>query len=139
LRHTGHKWTAILVSSIFFGATHALFQQSIVASLMGAILGFVAVQSGSIWPCILFHTIHNSMAVLVQRVLGAVGERPEWLGWIVRDVDAEGALYQWPVIVVSVAVSTAILYWFHRLPYARTPEESLQEAIDHQSAHWLPG
>lgn len=139
LRHTGHKWTAIIVSSIFFGATHALFQQSIVASLMGAILGFVAVQSGSIWPCILFHTIHNSMAVLVQRVLGAVGERPEWLGWIVRDVDAEGALYQWPVIVVSVAVSTAILYWFHRLPYARTPEESLQEAIDHQSAHWLPG
>jgi sodium transport system permease protein len=139
LRHTGHKWTAILVSSIFFGATHALFQQSLIASLIGAIIGFVAVQSGSIWPCMLFHTIHNSMAVLVQRVLGAAGERPQWLGWIVRDVDAEGALYQWPVIALSVAGSVAILYWFHRLPYARTPEESLQEAIDHQSAHWLPG
>jgi sodium transport system permease protein len=139
LRHTGHKWTAILVSSIFFGATHALFQQSIIACLVGAIIGFVAVQSGSIWPCMLFHTIHNSMAVLVQRVLGAVSERPQWLTWIVRDVDAEGALYQWPVIALSMAASAAILYWFHQLPYARTPEESLQEAIDHQSAHWLPG
>jgi hypothetical protein len=48
-------------------------------------------------------------------------------------------LYHWPVVGLSVCVSAAILYWFHRQPYARTPEESLQEAIDHQSAHWLPG
>ncbi len=35
--------------------------------------------------------------------------------------------------MVSLAASTAILYWFHRLPYDRTREESLQEAIDRQS------
>ncbi len=139
LRHMGHKWTAIIVSSVFFGATHAIFQQSLVAALVGMILGFIAVQTGSIWPCILFHTIHNSMAVIVQRVLGALEERPEWLDWILRDASAEGNLYRWPTIALSAAVSVAILYWFHRLPYARTPEESMQEAIDHQSAHWLPG
>ncbi len=139
LRHMGHKWTAILVSSLFFGATHALFQQSIVASLVGAILGYLAIQSGSIWPCILFHAIHNSLAVLVQRAVGHAGDRPSWLEWIMRDAPADGVLYHWPIVVVSVFVSLAILRWFHRLPYARTPEESLQEAIDHQSAHWLPG
>jgi len=139
LRHMGHKWTAILVSSLFFGATHALFQQSIIASLVGAILGYVAVQSGSLWPCILFHAIHNSLAVLVQRAIGDASQRPEWLQWILRDAPADGMLYHWPVVVVSICVSAAILYWFHRQPYARTPEESLQEAIDHQSAHWLPG
>ncbi len=139
LRHMGHKWTAILVSSLFFGATHALFQQSIVASLVGAILGYVAVQSGSIWPCILFHAIHNSLGVLVQRAIGDAADRPEWLQWIVREAPANGMLYHWPVVLASICVSAAILYWFHRQPYARTPEESLQEAIDHQSAHWMPG
>jgi sodium transport system permease protein len=139
LRHLGHKWTAIVVSSLFFGATHALFQQSIVAAIVGVLLGFVAVQSGSIWPCILFHAIHNSMAVLVQRGLKALETRPEWLDWLIHDADTEGPLYRWPMLVASAAVTAAILYWFHRLPYARTPEESLQEAIDHQSAHWLPG
>ncbi len=138
LRHMGHKWTAIVVSSIFFGATHALFQQSLVAAMVGMILGFMAVQTGSLWPCILFHALHNSMAVLVQRALAALKERPEWVDWILRDAAAEGNLYRWPVVVLSAAASAAILYWFHRLPYARTPEESLQEAIDHQSAHWLP-
>ncbi len=138
LRHMGHKWTAIVISSIFFGATHALFQQSLVAALVGMILGFVAVQTGSIWPCILFHTIHNAMALLVQRALEALKERPEWVDWILRDAAAEGSLYRWPVVVLSAVGSAGILYWFHRLPYARTPEESLQEAIDHQSAHWLP-
>ena len=31
LRRVGHKWTAIVISSIFFAATHAIFQQSLVA------------------------------------------------------------------------------------------------------------
>jgi len=139
LRHMGHKWVAIVVASVFFGATHALFQQSIVASLVGIILGFIAVQTGSIWPCMLFHAVHNSMAVLVQRLLGEAGQRPDWTDWFVHDTGADGQLYRWPLIALSMLASALVLYWFHRLPYWRTPEESLQEAIDHQSAHWLPG
>jgi sodium transport system permease protein len=139
LRHMGHKWTAIVISSMFFGAAHALFQQSIVACVVGLVLGFIAVQTGSLLPCILFHVVHNSMAVLVQKFLTAAGEKAHWTAWLVRDASAEGQLYHWPVIVVSVLAGAGILYWFHRLPYARTPEESLQEAIDHQSANWLPG
>lgn len=65
-------------------------------------------------------------------------DRPEWIEWILRDAAAEGNLYRWPVVALSGIGSAIILYWFHRLPYAHTPEESLQEAIDHQSAHWLP-
>ena len=56
-----------------------------------------------------------------------------------RNSAEDAPLYQWPVIGASVVVSAAILYWFHRLPYARTPEESLQEAIEQQSAHWMAG
>ena len=43
----------------------------------------------------------------------------------------EGQLYHWPVVIGSVLATAAILAWFQRLPYARTPEESLQEAIEH--------
>jgi sodium transport system permease protein len=139
LRHVGHKWTAIVASSIFFAATHAIFQQSLVAFLVGMVLAYVAIQSGSILPAMLFHIAHNSLALLVKQVTPRLADEGHWLHWLVRDATAEGQLYRWPVIACSLVAGAVILVWFHRLPYARTAEESLQEAIDHQSAHWLPG
>ncbi|MEX0676215.1 MAG: ABC transporter permease subunit/CPBP intramembrane protease [Pirellulales bacterium] len=139
LRHMGHKWSAIIISSIFFGAAHALFQQSIVTFVVGMILGFIAVQAGSLVPCMLFHVVHNSMGVLVHKLAPPAGDETRWLDWLVRNGSAGEQLYHWPVLVVSILASAGILYWFHRLPYARTPEESLQEAIEHQSATWLAG
>ncbi|REK18661.1 MAG: CPBP family intramembrane metalloprotease [Planctomycetota bacterium] len=139
LRHMGHKWTAIVVSSVMFGATHAILQQSIVATLIGVVLGFIAVQSGSLVPCVLFHAVNNSMAVLVHKLLAATGDEATWTKWIFQEAEGSTVLFQWPVLVASLLASGGLLYWLHRLPYVRTPEESLQEAIDQQSAHWLPG
>jgi sodium transport system permease protein len=139
MRHLGHKWTAIVLSSIFFGATHAIFQQSLIACLVGMVIGFLAIQSGSIFPAVLFHVVHNSLALLLKQVTPALAQEDHWLHWLIRDVSDEGQLYHWPVVACGLLASVAILIWFHKLPYARTPEESLQEAIDHQSAHWLPG
>jgi sodium transport system permease protein len=138
-RRLGHKWTAIVLSSIFFGATHAIFQQSLVASLVGVVIGFLAIQSGSLLPGVLFHIVHNSMALIVQQVAPALSDKQHWLHWLMRDAGDDGQLYRWPVVVCSLLASAVILVWFHKLPYARTPEESLQEAIEHQSPHWLPG
>jgi sodium transport system permease protein len=139
LRHMGHKWTAIIISSVFFGAAHAIFQQSLIACLMGMVIGFIAIQTGSLLPGVLFHVIHNSMALLVQQFAPALRTEHAWLSWLILDPSEQGPLYAWPVVAVSLIVSAALLYWFHKLPYAHTPEESLQEAIEHQSAHWLPG
>jgi sodium transport system permease protein len=138
-RRLGHKWTAIVLSSIFFGATHAIFQQSLVALLVGVVIGFMAIQSGSLLPGVLFHIVHNSMALIVQQVAPALTEDQHWLHWLMRDAAGDGPLYRWPVIVCSLLASAVVLVWFHKLPYDRTPEESLQEAIEHQSPHWLPG
>jgi sodium transport system permease protein len=131
------KWSAILVSSLFFGATHAIFQQSIVAFLLGSVIGFVAVQTGSLLPGVLFHVIHNSLALLAQRLPTA--EEAGWLRLVVHDANEHGQVYQWPVVVASVIASGAILYWFHRLPDAEVASEAPQDAIEHQSPHWLPG
>ncbi len=139
LRHWGSKWTAIVVSSLFFGAAHAIFQQSLVACLVGMVIGYLAVQSGSLLPAILFHLVHNSLGVLVPQWLPAWAKTHSWSHWVVRDLTSEGTLYQWPIVIASVVASAAILAYFHSLPYVRSPEESLHEAIEHESAHWLPG
>jgi len=61
------------------------------------------------------------------------------LHWLMAGAADEAPLYRWPVVACSLLASVVILIWFHKLPYARTAEESLQESIDHKSAHWLPG
>ena len=49
-RHLGHKWRAIVCSALLFGLAHGILQQSLIASLLGMVLGYLAVQSGSILP-----------------------------------------------------------------------------------------
>ena len=126
LRHIGHKWWAIVISSVFFGILHGVLQQSIVASTVGLVIGYLAVQSGSIFPCMLFHLVHNSLTV-VSAVLS-----PEELGynplpeWIARDVGGAYA-FSVPAVVLSGLLSIGILAWFRSLPYDRTAEETLQD------------
>ncbi len=133
LRHIGHKWWAIVISSVFFGILHGVLQQSIVASTVGLVIGYLAVQSGSIFPCMLFHLVHNSLTV-VSAVLS-----PEELGynplpeWIARDVGGAYA-FSVPAVVLSGLLSIGILAWFRSLPYDRTAEETLQDALEHQTS-----
>ena len=54
-RHLGHKWRAIVFSAMLFGVTHGILQQSLIACLLGVVLGYLAVQSGSILPGMVFH------------------------------------------------------------------------------------
>jgi sodium transport system permease protein len=129
LRHMGHKWRAIVLSSLFFGITHLVIQQSLVAALVGCVIGYIAVQTGSLWPGILFHFAHNSIGLLA----GDLGKLPH-ADWFVN-VSADGDYqFQWWVVMLSALVSFLLLQWFRRLPYAKTPEESLQEAIDQHAA-----
>jgi sodium transport system permease protein len=138
-RRLGHKWTAIGLTSILFGATHAIFQQSLVACIVGVVIGFIAIQTGSLLPGILFHLVNNSLALVIKMASPALADERHWLHWLVRAEADDGQLYHWPVILLGLAASGLLLYWFHKLPYSRTPEESLQEAIERQQAQWLPG
>lgn len=132
LRHVGHKWWAIVISSVFFGILHGVLQQSIVASTVGLVIGYLAVQSGSLFPCMLFHLVHNSLTVL------AAALSPEELGynplpeWLARNV--LGAYeFSMPAVILGGLLSIGILAWFRSLPYDRSAEETLQDALEHQS------
>ena len=68
LRHLGHKWRAIFFSALLFGLTHGILQQSLIASLVGMVIGFLAMQSGSILPGMAFHVVHNALGVVNSRI-----------------------------------------------------------------------
>jgi len=129
-RHVGHKWRAIVLSAVFFGFTHGILQQSISATLLGVVIGFVAVQTGSLLPCIAFHVTHNALGLAVSRIT------PELLGqWpllaTIVDQDADGKFngYEWPLVILAVVLALMLLTWLGRLRYEKTDEERLQEAI----------
>lgn len=132
LRHTGHKWVAIVLSSIFFGVTHGLLQQSLAACVLGVVIGYLAVQSGSLLPGILFHVTHNSLTLLAGRLTSEMLDRPGTWGWLISREAGDELHYHWLPAVVGGLFALAILYWFRRLPYQPYAEEKLQTALDHQ-------
>ena len=133
LRHMGHRWRAIILSSLLFGIAHGIIQQSIAATLVGIVIGYVAVQTGSLLPCILFHLTHNALLLLTGVVAQSV-DRVPFSRWLISS-SADGIGYTWPVIACSAVAAVALLWWFSRLPQQLSAEERLQEALDHQTAH----
>jgi sodium transport system permease protein len=135
LRHTGSKWGAIVISSVFFGLTHGLLQQSLAAVAVGVVIGYIAVQTGSLLPGMIFHFTHNSLSLLSGRVTAELVERYPLLGLLYQANDSSVLTYTYnaPLVIVSGAVAVALLLWFRRLPYARYAEEQLQETLHHQS------
>jgi len=129
-RHLGHRWRAIVYSALFFGLTHGVLQQSMIASLLGVVIGYLAVQSGSIFPGIAFHVLHNTLAVANSRIA------PEWIPdsplarMFVTPVDGGGCLFTWLTVVVGSLIGVLLLIWFGRSPCPMSAEESLEAAIE---------
>lgn len=74
LRSHGDK-TAILLSAIVFGAFHGNLQQIPFAFMVGLVLGFVTVKTGSIVPAMLIHFINNGNSVLVGYLYDTAGDQ----------------------------------------------------------------
>lgn len=131
LRHLGHKWAAIVVASLFFGAVHGLVQQSLSACAVGIAIGYIAVQTGSLLPCLIFHATYNSLSLTIGlQVPKWIGDY-EWLSWIFRKV-GEDLNYQPHVAICSSILAAGFLLWFHLLPFRASEEERLQQVLDGQ-------
>lgn len=129
LRRQGNKWRAIIITSVLFGAAHGFVQQSIMATLTGTVLGFIAVQTGSIVPGMVYHFCHNSIPLLSTQLTPEVLERQRWLLWLGTQ-QPEGA-FEWnaSTVAAGAALAAAILWWLSRLPYVRTTEEAREDAM----------
>jgi sodium transport system permease protein len=135
LRHIGHKWAAIALTSVFFGLAHGILQQSLSAFFVGMIIGYIAVKTGSIWPGVLYHLVHNSLGVSLGRISPAVVEEYSFLRWFVYSPTGDGdVMYRVPITISAAILAAGVLWWLKSLPYHRSAEERLQEALNSESA-----
>ncbi|QDU61582.1 ABC-2 family transporter protein [Planctomycetes bacterium Pan216] len=93
-------WMAILISSILFGAFHIVTPQVINATMLGVVLGIIVTRSGSIWPAIGFHMLHNGMMVLSSSGDGAEA----------------AAGYSLPLVVLGSLASAMLIGYCATLP-----------------------
>jgi sodium transport system permease protein len=127
-RHTGHRWRAIALSAVFFGLTHSIIQQSIMTCMIGIILGYLAIQSGSLLTVIAYHMTHNGLALATTLMTPELLERWPIMKLLVRSTGQE-LTYQTPAVVIGLILGIVVLGWFHNLKPGQTDEERLQEAI----------
>lgn len=106
----GHRTrTAILISAFLFGFLHvliSLFNQLFTATLLGIVLGLLAVRSRSLLPGILFHLVNNGLGVVLAfwtaSPSGGAATR-----WLFRDV--EHGLYRTPILIAAGLISGVLL------------------------------
>ena len=131
-RHLGHKWRAIVFSALLFGLTHGILQQSLIACLLGVLLGYLAVQSGSILPCMVFHVVHNTLALANSRITPEmIPQLPLLRKIVVTPADGGGCQFEWPVVVSWDRWSPCCCWCGLAGSLApKSPEEELEEAIE---------
>ena len=108
----GGALRAILITSLFFGFTHTILQQSIAATIMGLMLGLIAWRTGGVICCIAVHVINNVLSIALAWLPANHYDLPPSLGWCLK-LEGDAWLYQpqWHTISVGIAlVMIAILF-----------------------------
>ena len=66
---------AIVVSGVIFGAIHGSLSQILFATLAGVVLGWVYVETGSLWCGIFIHFMNNLISVCESAIISALPYR----------------------------------------------------------------
>ena len=103
----GRNTIAVVISAVAFGAVHIIPQQVFYATLLGLVLGLLAIRTRSIWPGLLFHLTFNAISVIQERMSVGAGD--------------SGLHYGWPVLVPAALVALALLV---KLGRATTPPDT---------------
>ncbi len=74
---------AIVASSIVFGIMHGNFDQMPFAVMVGLILGYIYVKTGSIWISIAVHCANNAVSVIFTYLSNTIGNNMQNLLYIV--------------------------------------------------------
>ena len=123
----GRTTLAIVLSAIAFGVVHLIPHQVFYASLLGLVLGLIAVRSGSLLPGIVFHILFNGWEVLARRVPDDAWSSPtaEWF-FHVEAVEGDLAVgYSALTLVICGVVGAALIVWLIRDRRPRQPDSSL--------------
>ncbi|NRA96539.1 MAG: CPBP family intramembrane metalloprotease, partial [Planctomycetes bacterium] len=58
---------AVIVSAVLFGAFHMSLHRFFPQAVLGALLAILVVRTGSLWPAVLAHAVHNGILVVWDR------------------------------------------------------------------------
>ena len=133
LKQSSDRWTAVLVASLFFGATHGILQQSIIAFFTGTVIGFVAYQSGSILPAICYHFTHNAITVSLSQVTAAELQNHALAGYLFRTGNAGQVSYTLSAYFILTAIGIGIFAWFYRLNKTTATGPPCSEPVLHSN------
>lgn len=118
----GRMGVAVVLSSVTFGIIHMIPQQVFNATLLGLVLGLLAIRSGSLLPGIVFHLIFNTLAVMRSQVAAYwLEHRPAWLDsdgmqWLVLlDQENNTIRYNFLTLIVCGAVAFLLIRWLVRM------------------------
>jgi sodium transport system permease protein len=81
LQRDNGQLRAILITAVLFGLSHGVLQQTITASIMGLLLGWISIRTGGVACTVLFHVLHNSISLLLATQSSRGTMPPAWLGW----------------------------------------------------------
>jgi len=129
-RRMGRPWRAILLSAILFGISHGILQQSLIASLLGVLLGYVAMQSGSLLPGVAFHAVHNGLLMANGRIAPEMIPVGTWMDRFAAPLEGGGCTFHWPAALVGLAAAALVLYWFGRLARPPLPEQPAEDFLE---------
>ncbi|MEM9827177.1 MAG: ABC transporter permease subunit/CPBP intramembrane protease [Planctomycetota bacterium] len=102
------RFRAVLISAALFGISHGILQQSISASVMGLLLGWVTLRTGSVLPCMLIHVTSNALSVSLPRIAES-----NWAGAsLFLKGTGDDLNYQPLWIAISIPVAITILLYF---------------------------
>ena len=104
----GGRLRAIVVTALMFGISHGFLQQSIAASCMGVLLGWIAFRTGSVLPCILLHFTNNALSVSMSRLVDSGLPGIELFLTSTQD----GPTYQPLWFLLSIGLAITLLLYF---------------------------
>lgn len=127
----GRTRVAIGLSALTFGVMHMIPQQVFNATLLGVVLGLIALRSNSLLPGVIFHFLFNSLAVLRERTSAQlVGERAKefqqshW-HWFATLQDG-GLRYTWLTLAISGVVASLSLWWVWQSGRGKVSSDSIK-------------
>jgi len=101
----GARW-AVIISALLFAAFHLDPFRFLPVLLLGFLLGYLTIRSGSIYNSMLSHALNNGLALFVTTFAGAAWMKPLLKG--------EDGLQYW-LIIPAVIVLGLALYAFHKV------------------------
>ncbi len=97
------KHLAVWISAIAFSALHLQFYGFLPRMILGVVLGYLFIWSGSLWVPVITHLINNGLGVVIMYLYNK--------GSIATNLDEFGSMGEWSLILGSTLVFAVLMGW----------------------------